>query len=559
MSMSMSGQYHQYHDGHARQRNRLVQQIVGNDGDGGNNTNKNMTEPPAMFTSQEPRRKLRFAMLSGGSTFFDPVREGWEETCERLSDEVECIYIPENWTYFLENHDPAVDLAPCVPQMRDLLDQVKNDDAFHLDGVSVQCGKDHPVFWEAKEAGIPIISFDVPFPSPSSSSVVVEGQEPESISTAYVGTDNYYLGSTLARLLRLLRPEGGTYHVVSFTRIPLRYQGFVDEIEKHNNRPIDEYPHWYKATTNLTGKPDGDDLEIGESLEGTNFSSYIELLDEVASLNPTAIVLMYQTPMRHPNYTDFVERNRWRNITIIGTQGSDDQLELMARRNVDGLTGQITFDMGRLSVETLYKIATNKEVPPVLFTKLANYNLVPEALPEATVDQSLLGSYRVAGFVCFGIVTVSAIFAICWTIYNRKGIVIQASQPFFLIMTAIGVLIMASAIIPMSFDDAGVVIDETYAVAICMTVPWLAFVGFSVIFSALFSKTWRINRIFHNRNSYERIKVSERDVLGPFTIILTLNITVLICWTVIDPLTYIREFEDGTDLCKLCICLCACV
>ena len=541
-------------DGHI-QRQRLLQQIAGDDGDDdNNNNNSNMTETSTASTSQPPR-KLRFAMLSGGSTFFDPVREGWEETCKRLSDEVECMYLAENWTYFLDNYDPAVELAPCVPQMRDLLEQVKNDDTFHLDGVSVQCGKEHPVFWEAKEAGIPIISFDIPFPSPStsspsSSSVVVANQEPESISTAYVGTDNYYLGSTMARLLRLLRPEGGTYHVVSFTRIPLRYQGFVDEIEKHNNRPPDEHPHWYKATTNISGKPDGDDLVIGESLGDDKYSSYVELLDEVASLNPTAIVLMYQSPMRDPNYTDFVEQNRWRNITIIGTQGSDDQLELMARRNVDGLTGQITYDMGRLSVETLYKIAMNIEVPPVSYTKLANYNLVPEALPEATVDQSLLGSYKVAGFVCFGIVAVSAIFSIFWTIYNRKGIIIQASQPFFLIMTAIGVLVMASAIIPMSFDDGGVVVDETYAVAICMSVPWLSFVGFSVIFSALFSKTWRINKIFHNKNSFERIKVSVRDVLGPFTIILSLNITVLICWTVIDPLTYIREFEDGTDLCK---------
>ena len=40
----------------------------------------------------------------------------------------------------------------------------------------------------------------------------------------------------------------------------------------------------------------------------------------------------------------------------------------------------------------------------------------------------------------------------------------------------------------------------------------------------------------------------EKDVLAPFVIVLSLNIIVLVLWTVLDPLEYTREFEKGTDL-----------
>ena len=49
---------------------------------------------------------------------------------------------------------------------------------------------------------------------------------------ACLGTYNLELGWTMA--LILLKPEDGTSHVMSLVRIPDRYQGFVEEIEKYN-------------------------------------------------------------------------------------------------------------------------------------------------------------------------------------------------------------------------------------------------------------------------------------------------------------------------------------
>ena len=592
-------------------------------------------------TKNKEKKVLKFGMASGGSSFFDPVKEGWFETCQRKG--VECTYFTDTWpskfftntistfitseedvadfniTDFLlsnaneeeDNTDELLELqdidiynltnitldrtygyAPCILQIRYFIQQ-------QYDGISIQCGGgNHPtIYQEVYDAGIPIVSFDIPPPL----------TQPVN---SYIGTDNYYLGKTMARLLRVLKPEGGTYHVVSFTRIPERYQGFVKEIEKYNHR--DDKPHWYKVTKNYTQTLLGDNLTVGHDIEPSEDSPFFtdstltaeernyylqtgryENLQRISSYNPTAIIFLYQTPMRITNYTLWVEGNRWRNITIVGTQGSNDELELMARRQVDGLVGQVTYDMGRISLETLYNLATTNDGTAKTatitttgeietddngdvivqydrtyqYTKLINYNLVLEELPPTDIDYNLLGKLNIVGLTCFGIVAVCVVGCCAWSIYYRNSMVVKASQPFFLLMTLSGVFIMASSLVPLSFDDDGGDHDsrddydyendnhgkddgltEFQSTMICMSVPWLALIGFTITFSALFAKTWRVNQFFKSKNSLERIQVTERDVLQPFFLILSLNVIVLLCWTIIDPLRFVREYDKGLDI-----------
>jgi gamma-aminobutyric acid type B receptor len=161
----------------------------------------------------------------------------------------------------------------------------------------------------------------------------------------------------------------------------------------------------------------------------------------------------------------------------------------------------------------------------------------------------LIGNLKYVGYVFFAMVGVSVIACVGWTLKYRTSVVIRAAQPFFLIMVASGVLIMASSLVPLSFDDGGDLEPEshTWSVGVCMSVPWLAFTGFTVAFSALFSKTWRVNRLFKAKAGHTRIKLSAGDVLAPFAFLLGCNILVLTLWTVLDPLEYKRQDNDGTD------------
>lgn len=152
------------------------------------------------------------------------------------------------------------------------------------------------------------------------------------------------------------------------------------------------------------------------------------------------------------------------------------------------------------------------------------------------------------GYILFGIISVSAAIFVGWTWWYRNDRVVTVSQPLFLALVALGVLVMASALLPLSQDDSGrQVCDTEKCIAICMSVPWLGFLGFTMTFSALFAKTWRINRIFKSKVGFGRVKITANDVIAPLALLLFSNTAVLLCWTLLDPLTYVRKPLEGTD------------
>lgn len=447
---------------------------------------------------------LSFGLLNGGSAYFEPIPAGFLAKCQSLG--VTCYTRVSNGS------------IPCAEERRAAVNDFL---ALNVSGIAMKpCGDANREEMLAllEETSVPIVTFD--------------SDVPDSSRIAYVGTDNWFLGRTMARLLRQLRPEGGTYATI--LRKTGRTEGFVEEIEKYNDR--NDRGHWHEVERNF-------------SLEGKETDN-MYLLESYAQLNPDAIITMTQSPMRHPNWTEFVDRHRHQNITFIGADGADYQLSYLNRRYVDGLVGQLPYEIGSVSFNVLYDYVTKGSVPKDFYpTNVVAYNLIPLELPPLDVDENLVGHLKYVGVCCFGLVVVVAIYCVAWTIVNRKCAIVMAAQPFFLIMIAAGVLIMAGSLIPLSFDDNGDPEDhsENYNTAICMSPVWLAFTGFTVTFSALFSKTWRVNRLFHGRTSHMRVKVTEKDVLGPFVLLLVSNFAVLITWTIVDPLTYARQENEGTD------------
>ncbi|KAG7362299.1 7 transmembrane sweet-taste receptor of 3 GCPR-domain containing protein [Nitzschia inconspicua] len=507
---------------------RIAKELQTEAANNNNNNNNNNQD-------SKDDRQLTFGMVSGDSEFFNPVRDGWLAECAVY--DVNCIYLPVNYTYFFEHQEDKYS-HPCIPLMLQLVEM-------GVDGISAACHFEDVAHWRAAyEAGIPLVAFDTR--PPEGFPIPLE---------AYVGTDQEFLGRTQARLLKQLRPEGGTFGIIQTPAFKERVEAFREEIFQNNAR--EDRANWYEADMPIESYDTPNDID--------QHPWFMELLAEA---NVTAMIFMYQTPMRAENYTQFIDKHRHRNITYIGTDGSNYQLEYLSRRYVDGLVGQLPYDMGSFSVDVLYKAALDKkknkdvreqqhtreillDAPelPLVRTNLVAYNLIPIELPELKVDQSLLGLLVIAGYVCFGITALFCLVCSIWTVWNRNGMVVKASQPSFLLLTVFGVFLIACALIPLSFDDDGNAeeMEQSFRVGICMSIPWLVFVGFTCTFSALFSKTWRVNKFFHTKSQFGRLKISEFDVLLPFFVLLSLNFIVLICWTVIDPLTYERKFLPGTD------------
>lgn len=75
----------------------------------------------------------------------------------------------------------------------------------------------------------------------------------------------------------------------------------------------------------------------------------------------------------------------------------------------------------------------------------------------------------------------------------------------------------------------------------CMAAPWLFGYGFSIVFSALFAKIYRVRMIVASAVSFRRTRVEAKDVMFIMVGILGVESLILLVWTLVDPLKWDRE------------------
>ncbi len=145
------------------------------------------------------------------------------------------------------------------------------------------------------------------------------------------------------------------------------------------------------------------------------------------------------------------------------------------------------------------------------------------------------------------VMIICAIFA-CgfWTWKNRESPVVKASQPIFLWIILGGTFSLSTTIIPLSIDDGNT--TKTVCDMACRTLYWFPSIGVTLIFTGLFAKSWRLNKILHSSLQMQRVVVKAQDVMIPLIILLSLNVITLLTWNIVDPLTYLREPHEGTDM-----------
>jgi len=127
-----------------------------------------------------------------------------------------------------------------------------------------------------------------------------------------------------------------------------------------------------------------------------------------------------------------------------------------------------------------------------------------------------------------------------WVGWHRKSPVVQAMQPVFLIMLLVGNIITNSSIVPVGMDDS----TTSNPDAACEVFPWLNAIGQTFILSAMFSKLWRVNQIFHSEG-FQRKVVTAKEMIWPFLILLSLNVIALGATTLLDPRMWVRVPIDG--------------
>lgn len=149
---------------------------------------------------------------------------------------------------------------------------------------------------------------------------------------------------------------------------------------------------------------------------------------------------------------------------------------------------------------------------------------------------------RVAGLALMAACMALAAGLALWVGWHRKSPVVRAMQPVFLVLLLVGNIITNASIVPVGMDDATTSNPDAY----CQAFPWLNAVGQTAILSAMFSKLWRINQIFHTQG-FQRKVVTAKEMVWPFAILLSLNVIALVATTVLDPLVWVRVPIDGDE------------
>jgi len=142
------------------------------------------------------------------------------------------------------------------------------------------------------------------------------------------------------------------------------------------------------------------------------------------------------------------------------------------------------------------------------------------------------------GYVLVAITWLLCIIVTIWLGINRNEKLVKNSQPEFLFLLILGVIISNVSILALMVDEGGLSIMTTDVG--CMIFPWFYTIGFMLGYFALFAKTYRILLLFNNSKLRRRF-ISAKPVLLSVASVLIAESIILIAWTIEAPLVWKRE------------------
>ena len=260
--------------------------------------------------------------------FFDLARDGCEARAAELGN-VTCLYIGP------VEHEPATQSQI----IEDLITQ-------GVDGLAISVADTAAattVINRAVEAGIAVITFD--------------SDAPDSQRSAYVGTNNYDFGVALGEVLLEIKPDGGSYGMISGGAAAPNLAERVDGV-----RAALEGSDW----TEVPGSPtfSNDDVALA-----------VQQASDLKSANPDigAIVPVGGWPMFAPDgWRNFVDQFRdevdSKALALVVADTLPVQLELLSEGYAHGLVGQRPYEMGEVAMDTLLAVVNGESVDEIIFT-----------------------------------------------------------------------------------------------------------------------------------------------------------------------------------------------
>lgn len=170
---------------------------------------------------------------------------------------------------------------------------------------------------------------------------------------------------------------------------------------------------------------------------------------------------------------------------------------------------------------------------------------------DRTIVKTVLRTVSLPLFICMGTISslgiIIAVALIIFNIWNRHRRVIMSSHPVCNTIMLIGVIACFVSVFLLGIDGRFVAAWEYPAV--CQARSWMLSTGFTLAFGAMFSKVWRVHRLTTKTKADQaklfmaKQKVSSiQKKIQPWKLytmvsgLLAVDIVLLVCWQVLDPL-----------------------
>ncbi|XP_065346154.1 gamma-aminobutyric acid type B receptor subunit 1 isoform X2 [Cloeon dipterum] len=157
---------------------------------------------------------------------------------------------------------------------------------------------------------------------------------------------------------------------------------------------------------------------------------------------------------------------------------------------------------------------------------------------DRTIVRTVLRTVSLGLFISMGTVSVVgilwAIALIVFNILHRHRKVIETSHPVCNTIMLVGVCLCLGSVFLLGLDGRFVE-SESYP-AVCQARAWILTLGFTLGYGAMFSKVWRVHRLTTKSKQDGKKKVEPWKLYWMVGGFLIVDIILMLCWQIIDPL-----------------------
>lgn len=288
--------------------------------------------------------KYVFALVpkNMNNPFFDQARDGCKKAEAESNGAFECMYIGPG------EHGGGDEQVAIV---QDLV-------AKKVDGIAVSPSNAAAMavaLQAAKEAGIPVLTWD--------SDLLPENKD---LRVAYIGTHNYEIGTNLAKVVKSVKPNGGTICIQSGGAAAAnhneRMQGIRDELSgtKSAASPGDRLTG-QGGWTEAEGCPLYTDDDFPKSVQ--QFEDFMAKNPNVDAFVPTGGFPQFIPDANRAAVGKYKEQIASKKLALVVADTLPVQIDQMKEGLSLGQVGQRPFEMGFKSMNALNDMKSGKPAP----------------------------------------------------------------------------------------------------------------------------------------------------------------------------------------------------